>query len=159
MSHPMEDLSHSARFFELLSTSYARLVGTALIEPGRGATWLYVEAPFAVLAHNTDPDPRFIYANRTAQRCFEYSCDELVGLHSRLSAEEPDRAERQRQLDAVASKGFVSGYSGLRIARSGRRFWIRDGVLWQLTDERGVSHGQAAIFRSWQDADTAARGH
>jgi PAS domain-containing protein len=152
----MEDLSRSAPFFELLRDSYARLVGSPLLEAeaGRDATWLYRDAPFAVLAHNTEPDPRFIYANRTAQRCFEYSWDELVRLQSRLSAEEPDRAERQRLLDAVASRGFVTGYAGLRIAKSGRRFWIRDGVIWQLIDERGVTHGQAAIFRSWRDADT-----
>jgi len=150
----MEDLSRSAHFFELLRDSYARLVGSPLFEAeaGRDAAWLYCDAPFAVLAHNTASDPRFIYANRTAQRCFEYSWDEFVRLQSRLSAEAPDRAGRQRLLDAVTSKGFVTGYAGLRIAKSGRRFWIRDGVIWQLTDERGITHGQAAIFRSWQDA-------
>jgi PAS domain-containing protein len=151
-----EHLACSVEFFELLSGSYSRLVGTPLVEPGCDATWLYLEAPFAVLVHNTDPDPRFIYANRTAQDCFEYSWDELVQLRSRLSAEAPDRAERQRLLDAVASRGYVSGYAGLRIAKSGRRFWIRDGVIWQLTDERGALHGQAAIFRSWQDAEADA---
>ncbi len=141
-----------AKFFHLLTSSYARLVGAPLVEPGCDASWLYEQAPFAVLAHNTDRDPRFIYANKAAQRCFEYSWDEFMQLHSRLSAEAPDRAERQRLLNAVASKGFVSGYSGLRIAKSGRRFWIRDGVIWQLTDEHGIQQGQAAIFRSWQDA-------
>ncbi len=30
-----------------------------------------------VLAHNTEPDPVFIYANRTAQRCFEYAWESL----------------------------------------------------------------------------------
>jgi hypothetical protein len=50
---------------------------------------LYEDAPYAVLAHNTDPDPRFIYANKTAQRCFEYSWSELTSMPSRLSAEAP----------------------------------------------------------------------
>jgi hypothetical protein len=145
-------LAYDVDFFELLGSSYTRLVGTTLAAPGCDAAWLYDQAPFAVLAHNTEADPVFIYANRTAQVCFEYSWDEFLRLHSRLSAEAPDRVERQRLLDAVASRGHVCGYSGLRIAKSGRRFWIRDGVIWQLTDEQGVSHGQAAIFRSWQDA-------
>jgi len=55
-------------------------------------------------------------------------------------------------LKSVAEKGFVTGYRGLRIARSGRRFWIEDGVVWQLMTETGTSFGQAAVFRSWRDA-------
>ena len=57
-------------FFALLRGSFARLVGTPLIPADKDAAWLYYEAPFAVVAHNTDADPRFIYANKTAQACF-----------------------------------------------------------------------------------------
>ena len=144
-------LARSPEFFALLTGSYARLVGVELVPPGCDANWLYQETTLAVLAHNTDEDPRFIYANRVAQTCFEYSWDEIVRLRSRFSAEAPERGERQRLLDAVAARGFVSGYSGVRISKSGRRFWIREGVIWQLLDEKGVYHGQAALFRSWQD--------
>jgi PAS domain-containing protein len=138
--------------FEWLTLSYTRQVGTALVPDGADAAWLYRDAPFAVLAHNGDPDPRFIYANLAAQRCFEYSWDEFLSLRSRLSAEAPERAERQRLLDAVARDGFVRGYRGLRVAKSGRRFWIEDGVVWQLRDADGVSRGQAAVFSMWRDA-------
>jgi hypothetical protein len=105
-----------------------------------------------VVAHNTDDDPRFIYANETAQACFEYPWGEFTQLRSRFSAEAPNRIERQRLLESVAEKGFVTGYRGLRIARSGRRFWIQDGVVWQLTNEIGTAFGQAAVFSSWRDA-------
>jgi len=91
-----------------------------------------------VLAHNTDPDPRFIYANKAAQSAFEYDWVEITSLPSRLSAEPIDRDERQKLLDAVASHGFAEGYSGLRIAKSGRRFWMEDGVVWQLIDRNGA---------------------
>ena len=138
--------------FALLAGSYARLTGKRLTPHGRGAAWLYRDAPFAVLAHDAEPDPRFIYGNRTAQECFEYGWEELVGLPSRLSAEAPERAVRQRMLDAVRRDGVVTGYRGLRIAKSGRRFWIDDGVIWQLVDEQGVARGQAALFSSWRDA-------
>jgi PAS domain-containing protein len=141
-----------APIFELLAGSYARLTGEPLVPPGRGAAWLYGEAPFAVLAHDTAPDPRFIYANRTAQACFEYSWEELIGLPSRLSAEAPERAERQRLLDAVRRDGLARGYRGLRIAKSGRRFWIDGGIIWQLIDAQGATQGQAALFTSWRDA-------
>ena len=80
--------------------------------------------------HNTDADPKFIYANRCAQTCFEYSWDELIGLPSRLSAEAPERAERQALLDAVAKNSFMSGYRGIRVAKSGRlRFGMFDMFL------------------------------
>jgi hypothetical protein len=68
-----------------------------------------------------------------------------------LSAEEHDREERQRLLDLVKLHGFATGYRGLRIAKSGRRFWIENVTVWQLIDRDGVLRGQAAIYRQWRD--------
>ncbi|HMG50683.1 MAG TPA: MEKHLA domain-containing protein [Inquilinus sp.] len=150
-------LAHDPDFLRLLAGSHARLVGTPLIPEDVGgdaaaqARWLYETAPFCVLAHNTDADPRFVYANRAAQARFEYGWDEFTTLPSRLSAEAPDRTERQRLLDAVTRDGFISDYRGLRIARSGRRFWIEDATVWQLIDEAGTLRGQAATFRNWRE--------
>ena len=155
-SRQFADLSRDLAFFELLTGSYARLVGTPLVAEGQGPDWLYNDAPFAVLAHNTDPDPRFIYANKFAQVCFEYSWEEFIALPSRLSAESPNRAERQRLMDAVARNGFMSDYRGLRISKFGRRFWIENGVVWQLTDRDGNWQGQAAVFSSCNDAEVTS---
>jgi PAS domain-containing protein len=149
--HPATDLSVDSDFFDLLTASYARLVGTPLATREQGPDWLYHAAPFALLAHNTDADPRFIYANKTAQACFGYSWDAFLTLPSRLSAEAPDRAERQRLLAAVARNGFIADYSGVRVAKSGRRFRIEHGIIWQLVDEAGNRHGQAATFSSWHN--------
>jgi hypothetical protein len=146
------DFSLDREFFDLLAGSYARVVGMPLVEQGLGPEWLYRDAPFVVVAHNTDPDPRFVYANRAGQACFEYPWDEFVTLPSRLSAELPTRAERQQLLDAVTRDGFISDYRGLRIAKSGRRFWIEDGIVWQLIDRDGHRRGQAATFSRWRDA-------
>jgi hypothetical protein len=143
-------------FFSLLARSYSQLVGAPLVSPDQAlqdaARWLYEKAPFCVLAHDTEPDPTFIYGNRTAQACFEYTWDELTSLRSRLSAEEPEREERQRLLDLVRQYGFATGYRGLRIAKSGRRFWIENVTVWQLIDTDGVLHGQAAVYRQWRNA-------
>ena len=136
-------------FFALLAGSYARLTGRPL--GAVSAAWLYREAPFVVVAHNTDPDPRFVYANRAAQACFGYDWEEFVTLPSRLSAEMGLREKRQTVLEAVARDGFVAGYSGIRIAKSGRRFRISDTVIWQLADETGILRGQAATFAAWSD--------
>jgi hypothetical protein len=144
-------LATDPEFFALLTGSYARLIGKPLAPARSDAAWLYSEAPFAVLAHNTDANPKFIYANKCAQACFEYSWEEFIGLPSRLSAEAPERAERQSLLDVVAQNGFMSGYRGIRVAKSGRRFLIENGVVWELIDENGARHGAAATFPSWRN--------
>ncbi len=133
-------------FFDLLTSSYRRLSGRDLAPPGRDALWLYEAAPFAVLAHDGQDDPLFTYANRTAQTCFEYAWDEIIGLPSRLSALPDARASRQKALDDVALNGITFGYRGLRVARSGRQFWIEDCAIWQLVAENGTVVGQAATF-------------
>ncbi|MCE4222633.1 MEKHLA domain-containing protein [Methylobacterium sp. C25] len=143
----MADLTKDPDFFALLAGSHQRLVGRPLLPDGADARWAYEDAPFALLAHDTDADPRFVYANRMAQQSFGYGLGEMIGMPSRLSAEAPDRAERDRLLAAVARDGYVAGYSGIRIAKSGRRFPIVDVVVWQLIDEAGVTHGQAATYR------------
>jgi hypothetical protein len=147
-------LALDPEFYLLLSGSYRSLLGKPLVadaetlgDTAAQARWLYEAAPFCVLAHSTDADPLFVYANRSAQHCFEYGWDEILKVPSRLSAEAPDRAERQRLLDAVSARGFISDYRGLRIAKSGRRFWIEDAVVWQLADEHGVLRGTAATFQ------------
>jgi MEKHLA domain len=64
-------LANDPDFFDLLVSSYRRTVGRepAFLERGahRSAEWFYTQASHCVLAHSTDPDPRFIYANRAAQ--------------------------------------------------------------------------------------------
>jgi PAS domain-containing protein len=147
----MTDLSTDPAFFDLLTGSYARLVAAPLVPEGADANWLYRDASFIVLAHGSDPDPNFIYANKAAQACFGYSLKEFLGLPSRLSAEPADQAERQKLLDQVAQNGFLAGYSGIRVAQSGRRFRIDDGIVWELLDGDGVRHGQAATFSNWRN--------
>jgi hypothetical protein len=149
--HCLLDRATDPGFFALLTESCVRLVGHPLVPPGKDAGWLYRDAPFVVLAHDTGADPTFIYANKPAQACFGYSWDEFLSLPSRLSAEAPDRAARQALLDAVAQNGFMTGYTGVRVAKSGRRFIIEEGIVWELIDRAGVRHGQAATFASWRD--------
>jgi PAS domain-containing protein len=142
-------------FADLLTTSYQRVVARPLL-PGTVAAsdasrWLYNHAPFILLAHDTSPDPVFVYANRAAQRRFEYSWDEFIRLPSRLSAEEPNRDERQAFLNEVLRRGFVDDYQGLRKTRSGRRFRIESATVWNLIDVDGDLRGQAALVPRWTD--------
>ena len=147
--------TRAASFAGILAGSYATVVGEPLVPEGmsdsEAADWLY-EAPFALLAHDTSPDPVFVYANLTAQERFEYSWDEFVGLPSRLSAAGQEREDRRVFLDAVRLRGYAGDYSGLRIAKSGRRFWIEDAIVWNLVDPESTLVGQAALIRRWTDA-------
>jgi hypothetical protein len=147
MSSPTQ---HDVWFSELLIGSYQAVVGAPMAPAGlagaEAARWLY-ESPFCLLAHDTSPDPLFIYANLAAQKRFEYSWAEFTGMPSRLSAEAGPRAERQGFMAAVLTQGYVSGYRGLRVAKSGRRFWIEDATVWNLIDPRGTLQGQAALVR------------
>jgi PAS domain-containing protein len=143
-------LRNDFSFFTLLTGSYRRLIGRCLLPEGmtaeHQASWLYKDAPFAVLAHNDAPDPVFVYGNEAAQRLFEYGWEELTTLPSRLSAEAPERDQRQQFLERVGRDGYVTGYSGIRVTKSGKRFRIENATVWQLIDADGRCHGQAAML-------------
>ena len=49
-------------------------------------------------------------------------------------------------LQEVTTHGFISEYSGIRIAADGRRFRIRGALVWNVYDDRGDAAGQAAMF-------------
>ena len=142
-------------FFDLLTQSYRRSLGEELAPPGMAKTeaarWLYESAPFVLLAHNTEPDPVFIYGNKAAQHRFEYAWDELIQLPSRLSAAAPDRDERAAFIERMKTDACFRGYRGLRIAKSGRQFWIENATLWQLVDDEARVHGLAAMIRTTVD--------
>ncbi|UIJ72643.1 MEKHLA domain-containing protein [Aurantimonas sp. HBX-1] len=142
-------LALDSEFYELLVSSHARFVREPLADFGSGPHWLYEVAPFAVVAHNAEPDPRFVYANVTAQRVFGYSREELIALPSRLSAKIENREERRCLLDAVSRNGSYVGYHGSRVKKSGDVSSMEDGVIWQLIDEHGYCYGQAAMFSKW----------
>lgn len=144
------ELYEDPAFYRLLADNYARLVGRQLV-PGDmpdadAARWLYQDAPFGILAHNAAADPVFMYGNRAVQARFEYTWQELTRLPSRLSAEAPNRQERQQFLDRVKREGYAGGYRGIRISKSGRRFLIQNATLWQLFDPQGLFRGQAVII-------------
>jgi MEKHLA domain len=107
-------------------------------------------APFAIVSHDTAPDPIFNYANRTALELFEMTWPELTTLPSRQSAEAVNREERARLLSEVADKGFIDDYHGVRLSRTGRRFRIERATVWNLLTPQGEYYGQAAMFGNWR---------
>jgi hypothetical protein len=49
----------------------------------------------------------------------------------------------------VQQFGFIDDYSGIRISKGGKRFWIRNATVWNLIDANGARVGQAARFDRW----------
>lgn len=138
----------------LIAQSFARCAGRELVEtpPGglESAMWA---AAHAIVAHGTETEPRFFYGNRVALALFEMRATEFIGLPSERSAEPSARGARAQMLAALARTGIVEGYSGVRVATSGRRFEILDATVWDVRDDDGERHGQAATFARWRVLD------
>lgn len=135
----------------LILDSYQHFLGKPCIEStfaNHAAQMLY-EAPFALVAHDISDDPIFVYANRMAQNVFEMRWGEITSIPSRQSAEPVLQDERQSLLQRVHQFGFIDDYSGIRISKTGKRFWIRNATVWNLIDTNGVRVGQAARFDRW----------
>lgn len=143
---PYRDPAAAARI-GLIVSSFETLVGKPLVEPGDDVIAALWQAPQAILAHGTENDPIFFFANRRALDAFGYDVGTMLRTPSRLSAEAPLRDERQALLDRVSRHGFIDDYSGVRITATGERFTIGQAIVWNLIDAGGALHGQAATFR------------
>jgi hypothetical protein len=129
----------------LLLDSYQRLLGKPLAESPQAI----LDAPFVVVSHGTETDPIFNFGNPTALALFELSYADFTQLPSRKSAEPLERSERQRLLDRVTRYGFIDDYEGIRISSTGRRFTVKNAVVWNVIDAEGIHRGQAATFSQW----------
>ncbi|MGJ0510161.1 MAG: MEKHLA domain-containing protein [Methylocystis sp.] len=141
-------IRHSAA----LLNSYRDLTGRELIErggePEQEAERL-LSAPFVVVSHGTEADPLLNYGNRVALALWEMTPAQLLATPSRLTAEPMLREPREKLLAQTARDGFVSGYEGVRISATARRFRISSVTIWNVTDSQGRPAGQAATFARW----------
>ncbi len=155
-AEPNEDNQYLPQHVARLLSSLTHWTGRNLIDPdfppAEQARRLFY-APFALLSHDTAPDPLFNYANQTGLTLFELTWEELINLPSRLSAEPIHRAERERLLATVARQGYIDDYRGVRVTKNGRRFLIEQATVWNLLDEKGAHYGQAAMFSHWRFLD------
>ena len=109
--------------------------------------------PRVLVSHGTQDDPVFWYGNRVALKLWEFDWETFTRTPSRFTAEAPLREERARLLDRVTRHGFIDDYAGIRISRTGKRFRIRQAVVWTLRNEHDVhggTAGQAASFTDWE---------
>ena len=155
---PLPEPNSSNKFHfdhvNLLRQSYERLTGKTFGPSnltGIDFAEAIYQAPYVVVSHGIESDPIFNYANLTTQKLFELSWEGFCQLPSRKSAELPNQTERQHLLDTVSRQGFIENYQGIRIAKGGRRFWIKNVTVWNLYDDDGIYQGQGAIYSDWED--------
>jgi hypothetical protein len=138
---------------QIIARSLKHWTGRELLpgnySPAELAEKIY-RAAFVLVSHGMEADPILNYGNQPALALWEISWDELVRTPSRLTAEAPNREERARLLAAVAQRGFIDDYSGIRISKTGRRFRIAQATVWNLLSETGQPCGQAAMFARWE---------
>ena len=102
-----------------------------------------------MLAHGTEQNPRLSYANAAALQLWDSHWDGLIGMPSRLTAPDSERAERSSALGQAKRLDAVQNYHGIRISRKGRRFMINKARIWTLWDAEERVCGQAACFSDW----------
>ncbi len=139
---------------QIILDSFERLLARPLLprtnDAARDAEALW-RAPFAVLSHGTQADPILNYANAMALELWEMPLPRLLATPSRLTAEPMAREARDKLMAEVTRTGFVTGYSGVRISATGRRFRIENVTIWNLSHADGAFAGQAATFDTWSD--------
>ena len=136
-----------AVFCRCMVDSYLKFAGQPLIDykPNNLVQALY-EVGFVLVAHRTEADPVFYFANQTAQKLWEMDWEEFTRTPSKQSVPEAERAERQALLDAAQANNIIQNYHGTRVTKSGRLFRIKDVTLWNVFNTGNTLIGQAACF-------------
>ncbi|MFG0336310.1 MAG: MEKHLA domain-containing protein [Maioricimonas sp. JB049] len=141
---------------QLILDSYARWTGRELLsrdgDPAEQSRRLF-EADAVVVAHGTEADPILCYGNRRALELWEMDLPAFLQTPSRKTAEPMHRDERREMLERTAREGYFDNYRGVRISSTGRRFLIRQAIVWNLVDAEGQPAGQAASFSDWEPLD------
>ena len=152
MEIPQHLRAHWISQTQLVLDNYHALLGRDLIarsgDPDDDAQRLWT-APFVALSHGTEADPILNFANRTTLQLWEMPLEKLIAMPSRLTAEPMAQSKRQKFLEQTAKQGFITGYDGVRISSTGRRFLIQNATIWNLTNSNGQLAGQAATFEKW----------
>lgn len=134
-------VSHS----KLLIESFHNAIGEELIQfSDKIPSDALFSADFIVLSHNGESDPVLNYGNQRALDLWEMNWEKFTSLPSRYTAEQEKRQTRAELLEKVKIDGFIKNYSGMRISSTGKRFIIKNAIVWMTYP------GQAAMFKDWK---------
>jgi len=150
-SKPSDNNHFHLVHIRLLVSSFKILTGENILASGCDIDNILREifiTPFAVMSHGLEADPIFNYANQCALDLFEMTWEDFIKLPSRLSAEADSQEERNRILEKVSENDYADDYTGVRITNQGKRFQIKDAIVWNVVDQ-DRHYGQAALIRDW----------
>jgi hypothetical protein len=154
LSLPGENNDYHAPYIARVVRSFAHVTGKNLVrEAGLDTDALGKSAwsgQFALLTHRGDRLATLNYGNLFALRLWEMDWSQLTVTPSRETAPREASAARDLLMEKVAKDNFVTGYSGERASRTGRRFLIEDVTIWRLLDEKNQPFGMAAFFRRFR---------
>jgi len=146
---PSDENSYLKDYIYLITSSLKKLANIEIVDPSLSLEEQAKQAfhsKYVLLAHNAFNDPIFNYANQTALSLFEMSWEEFTNMPSKYSAESDERGQREKFIAEVEAKGYSKDYSGIRISKTGRRFEIKNVILWNVYDSENNRIGQAALF-------------
>ncbi|MEY4965496.1 MAG: hypothetical protein RL274_1079 [Pseudomonadota bacterium] len=149
LAAPGEENNFQNAYIERVLASYFRITGNMPIVDGPAGQSVW-SGDFALLTHRGGPEARLNYGNRFALDLWECNWDQFTATPSNATAPEEGRAAREEMMQRVMQNGFVTGYSGHRVTRTGRLFLIEDVTIWRLLDESGISFGVGAFFRQYR---------
>ena len=146
------DNSKIIQLSKLIVDSYKHWTGKSLIEDSLEqeeiAEALFL-LPAVLVSHNNQVDPIFNYGNKAALALWELDLEEFLRTPSRRTTQEALQAERRKLLEEVNKHGFIDNYSGIRVSSTGKRFYIKNAIVWNLIGKDQEYLGQAASFSEW----------
>jgi len=138
---------------KLLLDSYKKFVKKELINRSGNIKTDFErieKADFIVVSHNGANDPILNYGNYAALKTWELGWDDFTKTPSRKTAELDLREKRQEMLAIAHENGFFDNYEGIRVSATGKRFMIKNAVIWNVVNEGGDKIGQAATFNDFE---------
>ncbi len=148
LAMPGEENDFHDAFVQKVLASHLRVVGRPLLAGWNGRNvW---SGDFALLTHRGDRRAMLNYGNTFALGLWACDWQQFTATPSSATAPDDDRASREAMMQQVVREGFVSGYEGRRVSRTGRPFLIQDVTIWRLLEENGESFGVAAFFRQYK---------
>lgn len=135
---------------DLIASNYKKFTGKALLEDNDTPSIQELfTAPLIILSHGVEDDPLFNFSSQRGLDLFDYDFEDFILLPSRKSAEMVEREERDSLFKEVEERGFITNYRGIRVTSTGKRFYIENALIWNLTDRQGRYYGQAAAFSKY----------
>ena len=101
---------------------------------------------FVLVSHNGLEDPILNYGNSFALKLWEMDWNSFIQTPSRNTAEKDKQGKRQEILEIVNKQGYLEAYEGIRISSTGKRFLIKEALIWTVFNKEKKKICQAAFF-------------